>query len=1123
MNIRKFTLFSLTSIGLIAGGLMISSSKTESKSTYVPNESYFSGKKYEAKGYFEYMKMIRSNPATGKVEVKDMQAAERALKAMKRNNKNQGIGWRFIGPDNVGGRTRAIAFDRNDTNHIIAGGVSGGLWESFDGAVSWQPYDSDFKIATVSSIAQATDGTFYVGTGSLFDSFSEANRKDLASDFVGTGLYKLTGNGGSERLKAPGQDNSGATGWAYIQEIATDPNNSQRILVATNRGLKESLDGGLTFTDIIDNNAYLDVEMTSDGKITATSLDRVSFIGSIHNSVDNGLTFNTTTFNAADRIEIAIAPSNTNIQYASIVNRSNSCLLGVYRTRDAGQNWELIQDQINYLGRGANCPGRGQGFYDNEIIVFPNNPGKFIAGGIEMVSWVQTSTDPAPIEGSWNGIAISQLPPGFTTNPFYVHADIHKFVFNPKNPNTMIIGHDGGITVSFDINNTQPTYSQADLGYNVTQFYDIGVGPTGLVTGGTQDNGTLLMGLPYNAGRSGLEVNSGDGFDTELSFINPTLGLVSSQFGAIRRLQGIGTTLGNTTANTARILSGDLRTICEGNGDNCTPFYSSLRLWESFDHNETNDSVLVQFRASSIPPIKAGTLIPFESKNNDIPLEGFLNQNLFPKDTLPLIDDVNDLSPRNASFDSLGISKFIANFDTITINRNTEEVYFHYRGKARDTVGFNFGTALTYKNIFFDENLRIVVDSFNIAYEKAPIEFLYETEFPDIIQSMTILNNVIGRTNSTNRDIWMSRDVLKGGNVNEPRWFKIAGARRNPDRTSAGEAVLDSEFSKNGNYLFVGTSLGRIYRLKGLNNLDISQISIDAQENDIIDSRIMSFELMKDFNVNVPGQFKSITGIALDPNNNNNLIVTFGNYGVVDHVWRTTNALIDAPTRTVNGQVVSTLKDSVQFVEIQGVDNNSFPDIPVYDAIIDRQDSNRVLIATEYGVFGTMNAFTDVTAVDSNGVTRIDVQWTEENHLLGRVPVMAIEQTIFTKRDGGAINEGQVYIGTHGRGAFVTDQLVSLKENFSQIDAAASLRESLMIYPNPVSNAASIRFNALSVEPVRVQVFNISGALVKELGFTNIANGENNIALDFTELSNGTYILRAIQGQNTASTKFVKR
>jgi len=1122
MNIRKFTLFSLTSIGLIAGGILISSSKTESKSTYVPKESYFSSKKYEAKGYFEYMNMIRSNPTTGKVEVKDMQAAERALKSMKRNDKSQAISWRFKGPDNVGGRTRAIAIDFRDTNHIIAGGVSGGLWESFDGAISWQPYDSDFKIATVSSIAQASDGTFYVGTGSLFDSFSENDVKGLASDFVGTGLYKLTGNGGSERLKAPGQENSGATGWAYIQEIATDPNNSQRILVATNRGLKESLDGGLSFTDMIDNNAYLDVEITADGKVTATSLDRSTRRGSVHNSIDSGLTFITTPFNSANRIEIAIAPSNTSIQYASAVDRINNCLLGVYRTRDDGQNWELIQDQINYLGRGATCPGGGQGFYDNEIIVFPNNPGKFIAGGISMVSWEQTSTDPAPIEGSWNGIAIEQLPPGITTNPFYVHADIHKFVFNPNNPNSLIIGHDGGITVSFDIDNTQPTYSQADLGYNVTQFYDIGVGPTGLITGGTQDNGTLLMGLDYNAGISGHEVNSGDGFDTDLSFINPTLGLVSSQFGAIRRLQGIGTTLGNTTANTARILSGDLRTICEGNGDNCTPFYTSLRLWESFEHNETNDSVLVQFRESAIPPVNAGTLIPYESKNNDLPLEGLLNEDLFPFDTLPLVDNIEELSSRNASFDTLGFSNFITNFDTITVNRNTKEAYFHYRGKARDTVSFQFGKAITYKNIFFDENLKITVDSFNIEYQKAPIEFIYETEFPDIIQSMTILNNVIGRTNNANRDIWMSRDLFKGGNVNEPRWFKIAGARRNPDRTTAGESVLDAEFSKDGNYLFIGTSLGRLYRLEGLNNLDISQISSTAQENDVIDSRIFRFELMKDFNVNVPGKFKVITGIAIDPNNNNNLIVTFGNYGVVDHVWRTTEALKEAPIIIVNNQEVSTLEDSVQFVEIQGIDNNSFPDIPVYDAIIDRQDSNRVLIATEYGVFGTLNAFDNSTAVDSNGVTRLDVRWTEENSLLGRVPVMAIEQTKFTNREG-ANNEGKVYIGTHGRGTFVTDQLVSLQENIADIDDATNLKESLMIYPNPVSNAASIRFNVMSNEAVRVQVFNITGSLVKEMGFTNIASGENNIALDFTDLSNGTYVLRAIQGQNAASTKFVKR
>jgi len=1123
MNFKKFTLLSLSITFFIGGFFIISDLSNESEKLYAPRKTYFSPKTYSSQGYFEYMKMIRSNPNTGTVDYKDIESARLALKRMKNNDKSQNINWSFVGPDNVGGRTRAIVIDRNDTSHIMAGGISGGLWESFDNAVSWQPYDVDFKITTVSSIAQAIDGTFYVGTGSLLETTGfEFNGKGLGSRFVGTGFYKLTGNGGSELLRAPLVENDGRAGWAYIQEIATDPNDADRLLVATNRALKESIDGGQSFTDLI-SETCLDVEMTKDGKITATTYNQLTGQGTIHYSSDNGVTFNSTEIPGATRIEIAIAPSNTDIQYASCVD-GNRCLLNVLRTRDAWQSYEVLPNPINFLGRAPGSPCGGQGFYDNEIVVYPNNPGRFMAGGISTVSWQQTSVDPAPIEGSFVAITINQLPPGVTTNPIYVHADQHKMVFNPQNPNTLFIGSDGGVTVSFDATNDIPTYSQSNFGYNVTQYYDIGVGPTGLVTGGTQDNGTQLMGLPFNTGKSGLEVNSGDGFDTELSTVNPTLGLVTSQFGDMRRLQGIGKTLTETRANTARVLSGALRTICEGNGDNCSPFYSSIRLWENFAHHQTNDSVHVVFRSSNIPPHPKEIIIPYESKNNDLPLEGVLSQDLFPVDTLPSVDVERDLVPRLASFDeNTGVSNFVANFDTITVDRNTREVIIAYRGQAPDTFNFVFGTDYTYNNIFFDVPLTIRVDSFSVSYERAPIEFLYEKDFPDVIQTMTIINNVFGRQNALQRDVWMSRDVFKGGNVNEPRWFKIAGSRSFPDRILSGETILDSEFSKDGNYLFLATALGRVYRVKNLNDIDVSQIPITAnEEQDIIDN-IPRCELMGSFTGNNFAN-RAITGIALDPQDNNNIIITIGNYGFEQYIYRANNALEEVPFDTIivggTPTLFSRLDREVNFELIQGVGTDALPNTPIYDAIIDRQNSNRVLVATELGVFGTLNAF-DTATIDVNNVPRFDVRWTEENTGLGTVPVMAIEQMTFTNLEG-TTNEGKVYIGTHGRGAFVTDELVGIKENKGILSDAASFQESLLVFPNPLQDVANVQFRVGKKEPVVIQVFDIRGKLVQEESFNNIVDGENTLQMSFQDLSNGTYILRAIQDGNAASAKLIK-
>src|ERR1700755_1763734 len=45
--------------------------------------------------------------------------------------------WEFLGPGNIGGRTRALAFDPTNENVMYAGGVSGGIWKSTDAGASW--------------------------------------------------------------------------------------------------------------------------------------------------------------------------------------------------------------------------------------------------------------------------------------------------------------------------------------------------------------------------------------------------------------------------------------------------------------------------------------------------------------------------------------------------------------------------------------------------------------------------------------------------------------------------------------------------------------------------------------------------------------------------------------------------------------------------------------------------------------------------------------------------------------------------------------------------------------------------------------------------------------------------
>ena len=71
-----------------------------------------------------------------------------------------------------------------------------------------------------------------------------------------------------------------------------------------------------------------------------------------------------------------------------------------------------------------------------------------------------------------------------------------------------------------------------------------------------------------------------------------------------------------------------------------------------------------------------------------------------------------------------------------------------------------------------------------------------------------------------------------------------------------------------------------------------------------------------------------ITDIAIDPNDKNHIVVTVGGYGSFDHVYKSTNAMSDNPT----------------FTSIQG----NLPDMPVYSAVIDVNNSNNIIIFNNY-------------------------------------------------------------------------------------------------------------------------------------------------------------------------------
>jgi hypothetical protein len=81
-----------------------------------------------------FFKMLRDpvkNEIPRAIRQKELEFA-RNLAGKNTLAKKSSLNWVEAGPNNVGGRTRALAVDINNPNTIIAGGAGGGIWKSTD-------------------------------------------------------------------------------------------------------------------------------------------------------------------------------------------------------------------------------------------------------------------------------------------------------------------------------------------------------------------------------------------------------------------------------------------------------------------------------------------------------------------------------------------------------------------------------------------------------------------------------------------------------------------------------------------------------------------------------------------------------------------------------------------------------------------------------------------------------------------------------------------------------------------------------------------------------------------------------------------------------------------------------
>ncbi|HNW69728.1 MAG TPA: T9SS type A sorting domain-containing protein [Bacteroidales bacterium] len=615
----KKLLFGIGMLSLVTAFVVVSVLSGNAERKYNPkNSELYKG----IDGAVKWLASVRNNRATGTISMSDVLNARKEISQLLKN-KTIGISWENIGPNNVGGRTRAILVDKDNSNLIFIGGVAGGLFKSTTGGTSWEEIPGMTEV-NICCIAQSPiTGYLYVGTG---ESFANVGYIAGTPGFVGSGLYESTDGGVTWHIfhdAKPAVSNDEAQAWAFVNRIAVDPVNG-RIYAATNKGLRYWDEATSTWI----NPVYLTstLQNTANANCVVVGSDRTVAVA-IGNKVNisPGGTGNGDPHTFEDqspvigvgRTEIAIAPSNPDILYTCAAN-ANGTLKGIYRTSDKGLSWTLIgpggAPAFDLFGP------NNQGGYDNVIAVNPANADQIFVGGILVWEWHL-------------GSSFTQITIG--SELYDSHVDMHAIVFDPKNPNIFYLGSDGGIAKTTNLGQTFLTINK---NYNVTQFYAVACNGTTGVMGGTQDNSN-----PYVSGtgldpKKGTVLFSGDGGWSAFSLLNNEAFFGTCYNSLVWRSPDAGTSYQSSDAESF-LTSAQTGGIVPGQ-DGAGPFITPILIWESYNNLYSPDFTWFV----SDTTYSVGDPIVVKSKNNFVPFYHILTPsdgNLVEGDSLEVQDIVS--------------------------------------------------------------------------------------------------------------------------------------------------------------------------------------------------------------------------------------------------------------------------------------------------------------------------------------------------------------------------------------------------------------------------------------------------------------------------------------------------
>ena len=429
---------------------------------------------------------------------------------------NDPFDWKEVGPNDIGGRTRAIAYDARNADIILAGGTSGGLWKSTNGGQNWTKKTDILDHLVVSAIVQNPfdQDEWYYSTGEYYASLD------------GSGIFKSTDNGETwNQIESTKYDDIRySSAFDYILNLAISPTTGSYFFGSNNFGIYRSTDKFETTQLVLGNfgqQKSADVAVTKEGVVIAAlssgfSEDTQTQSPGVYISRNDGLNWTNITPPSfptePDRSVIGTSESNPNIFF--VLTDAGEDTLSLHRFDISDPDSITTSDRSNGIPDFGQIGTQNlQDGWNMMCKIHPTNPEVIFIGGTNLfrsTDGFSSTTITTDTSKYWIG--------GFGYDEFYYpnhHPDNHNLIFHPTNPNIAISAHDGGLSKTENIMAERVVWSDIDEGYNVTQFYKISIHPEAedeRIMGGTQDNGSPYFSFSFEeASSTSFDASGGDG------------------------------------------------------------------------------------------------------------------------------------------------------------------------------------------------------------------------------------------------------------------------------------------------------------------------------------------------------------------------------------------------------------------------------------------------------------------------------------------------------------------------------------------------------------------------------------------------------------------------------------